>query len=136
MDGSGKYGKKQFQKVAKINGRESQTPTGMKVNVTARCIGDGRADADVSATDSFLICRKGDGIKVRMFEPTDIDPNRYRYVGKLTITTDEEKESTNTTIANSETDRLQVEQRERDRQTGIESFGGSSGGCGFGSFGC
>lgn len=45
---------------------------------------------NVSLTNSYLSCNIGEGIKVRMSEPNSSDPNKYHYIGTLTVTENKE----------------------------------------------
>ncbi len=98
-------GKESITEVAKID-NIGKTSNGLSVYIEARCI-PLNEEVDISLTDSFLTCNVGDGLIVRMFEPNNINPDKYHYVGILTITRNEKKvlESTNsnsTIVGNNE----------------------------------
>lgn len=75
--------------VINVNGL-GRTHEGIHTYVEARCM-PADVETDVSLTNSSLICKKGEGIKIKMFEPNSINPGQYRYVGILTIMTENKK---------------------------------------------
>lgn len=78
--------------------------SGLHAFVVARCIPSNKG-ADITLTGSFLTCGVGEGIRIKMFSPNSIDPDKYHYVGVLTaVTQDEEKkQETNTSVVNATT---------------------------------
>ena len=89
------------------DGLVEKTSYGLPAYVEAKCIPSNEA-TNISLTNSFLTCNKGEGIKVNMFMPNSSNPNRYHYVGMLTIALDEKKESDFITTLDSEDELLQA----------------------------
>lgn len=79
-------GKDGIVKIVDVNSL-GRTLYGLHVSVVAKCIPLDE-EADMSLTGSHLACNDGEGIKIKMFEPNG-DPDKYHYVGTLTITVDE-----------------------------------------------
>ncbi len=98
-------GKEAILEVANVDGA-GKTSSGLFVYVEARCISSNE-EVNISLTDDFIACNVGDGLIVRMREPNNIDPDKYHYVGVLTIIRDEKKmleviNNNATTVSNSE----------------------------------
>ena len=70
----------------------SETRDGLHVYVEARC--ESQIEKEISPTGKSLICNVGDGIEIRMLEPNSSDPNKYNYVGTLTITKNVKQQKT------------------------------------------
>jgi hypothetical protein len=80
------------------------------INVLARCIPP-FAEVDMFPSPGAfptITCPKGYGLEVAMIQPNDPNPNKYQYVGILTMTQDE-KEKFNNTINNISTGNAQIE---------------------------
>lgn len=74
--------------VHKEDGFLSKTHDNVNVSVEAKCV-PRDVGADISSTGSSLSCDISEGIKIKMYSPTNVDPNKYNYVGVLTIDKDE-----------------------------------------------
>ncbi len=68
-----------------------RTSGGLPMCIEARCIPSTDNGTDMSFTGSSLACNSGEGIKVKMFIPNSVNPDKYHYVGMLGITRDGEK---------------------------------------------
>ena len=69
-----------------------RTDDNVYMSVEARCIPQ-RVGIELSETDRTLECEIGEGIEVRMYRPSNIDPLRYQYAGILTIVRDDTRQS-------------------------------------------
>ena len=103
-------GKDYIMEINDINGI-GKTSYGLCVYVEARCI-PLDDETDISLTGNSLACNVGEGIKIKMFEPNSVNPDKYHYVGTLTITRHKEKiqeitTDNTTTVSDSEKEQLQ-----------------------------
>jgi len=51
-----------------------------------------RGEADMSLTGSIFRCETGEGIRIKMVSPNNVNPNKYQYAGTLMLVKDEEDE--------------------------------------------
>jgi len=72
----------------------SSTDDGICVSIEAKCIPQ-NISANVSSTGDYLTCNVGEGIKIKMYSPNDTNPDRYRYIGKLTMVKDDDEDLQN-----------------------------------------